>query len=195
METDARGQLGGVETTDSVRRRLASDSSSFKCSTCGKSNAEIIRESETRCAEQGENSTEAVEVPSELKLGYRDEIEGKGMEASKNIEPASTDAPPFGTESVETAELAEGFVQTVPQAATAPDNPAASTNSPNAAPGQGAPQPTAQIENSSPLRPVHVALPPARRQSDDGVPLWVDRAIVVLVVLLAALLLKIMFDF
>jgi ubiquitin-conjugating enzyme E2 J1 len=195
METDARGQLGGVETTDNVRRRLAGDSSSFKCSTCGKSNAEIIRESEARCAEQGESSADPVEVPSELKLGYRDEIEGKGAEASKNIESASTDVPPFGTESAETAELAEGFVQTVPQAATSLDNPAALASNPHAAPGQGAPQPTAQIENGALPRPAQVALPPARRQSDDGVPLWIDRAIVVLVVLLAALLLKIMFDF
>jgi ubiquitin-conjugating enzyme E2 J1 len=194
METDARGQLGGVETTDNVRRRLAGESGSFRCSTCGKSNEEIIQESEARCAEQGGASNDPVEIPSELKMGYRDEIEGKKTEGATPQGQPLTNAVPSAAEDAETAELAEGFVQTAPDMPV-PAAPATAAPNPAAAPGQGPPQPTAANENAAMARPAHAALVAPRRHSDDGVPLWIDRAIVVLVVLLAALLLKIMFDF
>ncbi|KAK0392171.1 hypothetical protein NLU13_1669 [Sarocladium strictum] len=196
METDALGQLGGVETTDSVRRKLAGESGSFRCSTCGKSNAEIIKESEARCAEQGGPSDDATEIPTELKLGYRDEMETKKTEASKHQQPTSTGAALSAVEDADVAELAEGFVQTAPQPSGSifpTDNLPSST----AAPGQGPPQATAVNQNAAaagPPRPAHSAIAELRRHSDDGVPLWIDRTIVVLVVLLAALLLKIVFD-
>ncbi|KAF4963512.1 hypothetical protein FZEAL_10929, partial [Fusarium zealandicum] len=106
METDARGQLGGLETTDSVRQRLASESSSFKCSSCGKTNGEIIKECEERAKEVA-SSSEEVEVPKELNMGWRDEMEAKKQ--SEANEQASDEA--------ETAALAEGFVQTAPDTA------------------------------------------------------------------------------
>lgn len=200
METDARGQLGGVETTDGVRQRLAGESGAFKCSTCGRSNADIIKESERLCAEQGVSSaSDAVEVPSELKLGYRDEMEAGKAEAAKAQPPASTDAVPAVIEDAEAAELAEGFVQTAPQAAPLAVAAAPASTNARPVPAQGVPQPTATgqpatlVPNARPVQPP--ALAQARRHTDDGVPIWIDRAIVVLVVLLAALLLKIMFDF
>lgn len=189
METDPRGQLGGVETTDSVRRRLAGESGSFRCPTCGKSNEEIMKDSEARCAEQGDVSRDPVEIPSELKLGYRDEIESKKTENTDRRNSVSTDAVSANSVDAETAELAEGFVQTAPRVTESVGL------APAAAPGQGPAQPTAVNEDAAVARPVQPALAGHRRNSDDGVPLWIDRAIVVLVVLLAALLLKIMFDF
>lgn len=198
METDARGQLGGLETTDAVRQRLASESSSFKCSACAKTNGEIIKECEERANEAASSSSSAkeeVEVPKELSMGWRDEMEAKTKEQAQTSEEA------------ETAQLAEGFVQTAPTDDYPPPPPP-----PPPAPGAVPVPPTAQLA-PTPTRtipitdapalpapgPVPVAPPAvfqirqARRGSDDGVPLWLDRMIVVLVVLLVALVLKIIF--
>ncbi|KAH7189180.1 ubiquitin-conjugating enzyme/RWD-like protein [Fusarium flagelliforme] len=191
METDARGQLGGLETTDAVRQRLANESSTFKCSSCGKTNGEIIQECEER-AKEASSSAQEVEVPKELNMGWRDEM-GTKKEGETKTEETNDDA--------ETAQLAEGFVQTAPDAGPGPAD-----NSPPA------PQPQFDNRNPTPTRTIPLPVPapavqapvpapipaqaqhqPARRASDDGVPLWLDRAIVVLVVLLVALVLKIIF--
>ncbi|KAF7542762.1 hypothetical protein G7Z17_g11307 [Cylindrodendrum hubeiense] len=173
METDARGQLGGLETTDAVRQRLAAESSAFKCAACGKTNGEIIKACEERANEASSAAVE-VEVPKELNMGWRDEMEAK-KKAQTSPETTADDA--------EAAELAEGFVQTTPVRPL----------------DQPAPQPASEIRNPAPTRttplPAAAVAPPrpARRASDDGVPLWLDRLIVVMVVLLVALVLKILF--
>ena len=95
MITDAKGQVGGYDTTEAVRKRLAAESRSFKCATCGETNEDIIKASEERAKEM-ETGDEEVEVPEELNLGFKDE-----MEAKKNKQQADEDS--------ETAELAEGF--------------------------------------------------------------------------------------
>ena len=140
METDARGQLGGVETTDAVRKRLADESGAYKCTSCGKSNAEIIKESEARCAEQGgDSATDTVEIPSELKMGYRDELEAKKATTAEGQVPSTASTANAGYDDAEAAELAEGFVQTASQ--TAP-NPVAAGAIAERAPAQGLPRPT-----------------------------------------------------
>ncbi|KAF5002804.1 hypothetical protein FGRMN_111 [Fusarium graminum] len=187
METDARGQLGGLETTDAVRQRLANESSTFKCSSCGKTNAEIIKECEER-AKEASSSAEEVEVPKELNMGWRDEM-GAKKEGENKAEQTNDDA--------ETAQLAEGFVQTAPD--TGVDN--SNTQAPQPPYDNQNPAPTRTIPLPVPARaPVHARMAPlaaqaqqARRASDDGVPLWLDRSIVVLVVFLVALVLKIIF--
>ncbi|KAM0558404.1 hypothetical protein ACHAPJ_004594 [Fusarium lateritium] len=190
METDARGQLGGLETTDAVRQRLANESSSFKCSMCGKTNVEIIKECEER-AKEASSSAEEVQVPKELNMGWRDEM-GAKKDGESKPEQANDDA--------ETAQLAEGFVQTAPDAGSAGnDTPAPQPLVENRNPTPTrtiplpVPAPAAQAPVPAHIAPVAVQARPARRASDDGVPLWLDRAIVVLVVLLVALVLKIIF--
>jgi ubiquitin-conjugating enzyme E2 J1 len=158
METDARGQVGGLDTTDVVRRRLAGESLAFRCGACGRSNADIIRECEEAAGEEGAAAAE-VEVPSELKMQFRDEMQVAAAAAAAKQEGGPG-------EDEESARLAEGFVQTAP----VPDARDAATLP--ARLGQGAPQPT--------------------RMSNEGVPAWIDRLIVVLGVLLVALLVKVM---
>ncbi|KAF5230277.1 hypothetical protein FANTH_13923 [Fusarium anthophilum] len=186
METDARGQLGGLETTDAVRQRLANESPAFKCAACGKTNGEIIKECEER-AKEASSSAQEVEIPKELNMGWRDEM-GAKKEGESKPEQTNDDA--------ETAQLAEGFVQTAPDAVTAAND-------------SSAPQPPAENRNPTPTRTTPLPVPAAqglvpqaaaqaqaqqaRRATDDGVPLWLDRTIVVLVVLLVALVLKIIF--
>lgn len=190
METDARGQLGGLETTDAVRQRLAAESPSFKCAACGKTNGEIIKECEER-ASQASSSAQEVEVPKELNMGWRDEMEAK--KKKKKSENKADD------DSAEAAELAEGFVQTAPIAAVDNSTLAINNNPPTPTRTTGpnpAPVPAGRAPNAAatvPLPAPGAQRQQIRRASDDGVPVWLDRMIVVLVVLLVALVLKILF--
>ncbi|KAI2784642.1 UBC-like protein [Daldinia loculata] len=174
METDARGQLGGLDTNDAVRRKLAVESRAWRCPVCARTNAEIIAECEQRCAEADGETKEEVEVPAELKMGFRDEMEK--ARAAANSEGEKEDA--------ESAELAEGFVQTVPRR----EDPL-----PAPRPAQGVPTPTPT--RTIPL-PAAVGQPASLQTSrrvdpNAGVPPWVDYAIVSLVVILIAMLTKI----
>ncbi|KAK6833237.1 ubiquitin-conjugating enzyme/RWD-like protein [Apiospora arundinis] len=82
METDAQGQIGGLNSAEPVRRRLAAESRGWTCSACGKSNEDILREVEEECQrldaeEQGEKEKkrrEEIEIPAELRMGFRDEM-------------------------------------------------------------------------------------------------------------------------
>ncbi|KAI2622122.1 UBC-like protein [Hypomontagnella submonticulosa] len=183
METDARGQVGGLDATDAVRRRLAAESKEWKCAVCAKSNAEIIAECEARCKEldaQNEGKKrEEVEVPAELKMGFRDE-----MEKAKASESGKEDA--------ESAELAEGFVQTAPVR----ENPTPTTTTPTAPPpprpAQGVPAPTERVPLVDPIGQALSPLPPRQVDLNGGVPPWVDYAIASLVIILIAMVLKIL---
>lgn len=178
METEARGQLGGLETTDDVRQRLARDSGAWTCAVCAKSNAEIIKDCEERCQGAGSSSSD-VPIPQELNMVWKDEMKPKEPKAE---EKATQDT-------LEDSELAEGFVQTSSQ----PSEPLNERFI--ATPPQ--PRQIATIEgphNATPARqPVVQPIATHHQTTDEGIPLWIDRAIVVLVVLLIALLIKVLF--
>jgi ubiquitin-conjugating enzyme E2 J1 len=198
METDARGQLGGLDTTEDMRKRLAAESSSFKCPTCGKTNSEIIKECEERAQEAVGSSQEEVVIPKELNMGWKDEMEAKKQTAAAG----------GNSDESEAAELAEGFVQTVPptieNVVTSPPSEIhrAPAGGPGASSANVLPTPTRTVAAPVPAvrTTVHHQPVPAmavhqpRRAADDVVPLWVDRTIVVLVVLLIALVLKVVFS-
>lgn len=170
METDARGQLGGLDSPEAVRRRLAMESGNFKCPACAKTNADIIKECEERASHASSPSQE-VEIPKDLNMGWRDEMEARKAKSADDAQ--------------ESAELAEGFVQT---------GPAPSRNIPN----PPTPNPSTPMRPHEPaVRPPIPApiVPPAAHQlqrvQNGGVPLWIDRAIVGLLILLAAVVLKV----
>ena len=190
METDAKGQLGGLDTSEAERRRCAELSCAWKCSGCGKSNLEILAECEeaakTLEQEGGEKLPEE-KVPDGLVIGSREDL---GLSASG---AAAKEKVGEDTE----AQLAEGFVQTQPL-------PVQSSTYPAARPGQTVPRPTgtSQLQHASHLqqpqlqqRPEPLA-PRTTQQanvSSDGVPIWIDRAIAGIVVCLVALILKMLF--
>lgn len=176
METDARGQLGGIDTSDVVRRRLAQESGLFRCQTCARSNDQIIAEAQER-AQKSSSTAEHVQIPQELSMSFRDEMEASeksnvGAGAQLQSGDPVPSAPRQGEDVSDSAELAEGFLKTDPTSSTAnhpkPSQPAVH-HPPRQSPG---------------ARPVH---------QNNGVPLWIDRAIVALVVVLAALLLRVIF--
>jgi len=186
METDAKGQLGGLDTSDAVRRRLAAESGGWKCGVCsgGKTNREIMVEQEEVVRkmeeEEGGRKREEVKVPEELRMGFKDEIEKAAAQARKD---------PGEEIDEESAALAEGFVRTAPEVRVLEDM--ADAASLPARPVQTVPQPTRTV----PLPPQQVVGPPAmqlqQRRANDAVPMWIDRLIVVLGVLLAAMVLKV----
>lgn len=202
METDPKGQLGGLDTSEAVRKRLAGESRAWRCTGCGgRTNEEIIKECEEAAkaaeAEEGGSKSKDVEVPTELKLGFRDEME-KAAAAAAAVEGGSTAAAAAagvaGADDAESAELAEGFVQTVPRQDLEPQPPAAGA----ARPGQTVPQPTRTVP--LPHAAHNLAVPAQqtplqqRRTFNDngGVPRWIDRVIATLVVCLVAMILKVL---
>ncbi|KAB8343094.1 hypothetical protein FH972_022688 [Carpinus fangiana] len=97
MDTDAKGQLGGVDANAQVRARFAAESRGWRCSCAeGKSNEDVMREVEESCrAGDGARRAEEEAVPEELRLGYRDEL-GKGKEKARSVDDAGgpvVDAP------------------------------------------------------------------------------------------------------
>ncbi|KAF1359610.1 UBC-like protein [Lizonia empirigonia] len=76
MDTDAKGQLGGIECSKDARERMARDSGKWTCAACGKSNDEIVKERQdaVREIEAKEGAREEEKVPKGLRLAYRDEL-------------------------------------------------------------------------------------------------------------------------
>jgi ubiquitin-conjugating enzyme E2 J1 len=179
METDPKGQLGGLDASDAVRRRLASESGAFRCGVCGtRTNTEIMAECDEAAKrfeeERGGVKAEEIQVPADLKMGWRDEMEKAKAAAGESGSQVDK----------ESAQLAEGFVQTAPL----PD-PADSASPP----AQPLPQPTRTIPLPSPpqIQPVAQAQIQPREVSNEAVPMWLDRLIVIIGILLAAMVLKV----
>jgi ubiquitin-conjugating enzyme E2 J1 len=197
MESDARGQLGGLECTAKERERLAGLSAGWRCGVCGRSNKEVIAECEERVREKGEEKIEEVEVPKELSLGYKDDMQ-KNFEREKKEKEDEVLRQREGGMDEDAAELAEGFVGT--------GNPGEEGSSsasayPVARPAQSVPQPTSTVPQHqtappNPTAPARIAnaypQQAAQRRSNDGVPIWIDRAIAGIVVCLVFMVLKIL---
>ena len=194
METDAKGQLGGLDTSESERRRYAELSGRWKCGICGVNNREILEEraEAAKALEDAEGRKRVEEkVPEELTMKYKD------GEAEKTSPPS---------DSSEEAELAEGFVQTAPVVQEPPAYPPAR-------PVQGVPQATGTVasgndqaaarvggiqniqqQNTAQAQPLRERAAEIRR-STDGVPVWIDRAIAGVVVCLIFMVLKMLLSF
>jgi ubiquitin-conjugating enzyme E2 J1 len=123
MDTDAKGQLGGIECSPPIRKRMAGESGAFRCAVCGRSNAEIIKEREEAAAliEAKEGKKKEEEVPEELRLAYRDELE-KGASKGGEHEPVAKES-----KGKERAQETPPTARPVVQAST---SPATSVNAP-----------------------------------------------------------------
>lgn len=81
MDSEAKGQLGGVDTSREVRVRLAKESRTWRCQGCAKTNQDIVKEREELV---GQEEKLEEEIPEELKLGYKDELVKQEDESSTN---------------------------------------------------------------------------------------------------------------
>ncbi|OJJ51230.1 hypothetical protein ASPZODRAFT_127260 [Penicilliopsis zonata CBS 506.65] len=90
MDGDAKGQVGGLDVSEEVRRAWAEQSRAWCCESCGRSNAEILREQAEVCQAKGisgdgdEKDEENVKELAGLKVAYRDELGvGKSQQPSQ----------------------------------------------------------------------------------------------------------------
>ncbi|KAG9258325.1 ubiquitin-conjugating enzyme/RWD-like protein [Emericellopsis atlantica] len=186
METDVKGQLGGMECSEERRKNMAEESCHWRCGVCGMSNAEIMADATERCKDAPQAKQDV--VPDELKMGFRDELEKPKQQKQQQQQEE---------EEREIAEMAEGFVQTAPPVdrsqAEAQAQP--STRNYESRPIQAASQPISA--QPTPTQTVPVPEQPTAQmagwRNDNGVPVWLDRLIVALVVFLVALLMRIMY--
>lgn len=165
MDTDAKGQLGGIECSRDARERIAKDSGKWTCSGCGKSNAEIMKEREeaVKETEDTEGKRKEEEVPEELRLAYRDELGQKDEAApekvdkgkGKAIESETQEAP---THSTPSSQLASPAVAAVTVPIVTPVRPVAT-----------APRPTRTV----PAPALQQMIP----QSPDRSLAWIDTCI------------------
>lgn len=147
----------------------------------GKTNEEILGECEERVRElrrdsgEGEgHKEEEVKVPEELRMGWRDEMEGKGKGKGKE-----------DGEDEESARLAEGFVQTA-----AVGGSTTTTTGLGAVPSSRAAVPPATRPAPPPNAP-QPALQQVVRQGAPNQDVWLDRLIMALAIALAAVVAKV----
>ena len=170
METDAKGQLGGLDTTDQIRKHLAAESLSYLCPACGKTNADIIKD----CHEQSESNgilssgAPEIEVPSELKMGWKDEMSPETTVGKSPDQPAEA-TPPAQSDTHSGSLRPESNLNRTASAVRA-------TNS-RRSPTQNGPAVSMRVGQAQ-----HPSLPP-------GVPRWLDQLIIFLIVILAAAIL------
>ena len=137
MSQEPEGQVGGLNTSEGERKRLAELSGQWTCTECQKSNQRIIDEAEAAADAAGPAKPDQL-IPKELQLGYRSDIEAKAKaaagssttEASSSAEaklpngnppllPGTSKSAPQSLfharrDSDSENELAEGFVPTRP---------------------------------------------------------------------------------
>lgn len=164
MDTNAKGQLGGMDASEEVRKRMAGQSVTWKCPVCAKANGDVMREQEEAARRYGDSSTkDQVKVPDELSLAYREELNktnGQDENLSK-MEAASS-----------TRESAKSTAN------PSPDEAAAASSNPHRV--------------DPPTRSMHVQVQQQverpQREPLDGVPAWVDKAIYGVVIALIFLI-------
>lgn len=181
METNANGQVGGLETTDSARQQFALKSLKWTCPVCSKSNSDIIKECEKQYAATSKSLHTATGdvVPVELKMIMKEEL---------------VNSTPAGASSGETR-----LQPTVPQPLIASNVIADDIQSSSRhQPAQIQPRQRLTTETPAPsasaprTEPLLVAVAQDTALSPP-VPVWIDRAIVILAIILAVLLFKVMF--
>ncbi|KAI9801602.1 MAG: hypothetical protein M1825_003281 [Sarcosagium campestre] len=189
MAGDAKGQLGGLECENAARELFAKESHVWTCSSgCGgRSNAMIMAdvEREAEKAEDNKDKAADVEVPKELKLGYRAELASSASD-SRNDQGDEGHSAKVLSSSNREGDVRAAFEE------------AAVSNSFRAKVADNPPT-TSMLTEMEPQRHLPTAVPtrtiPLQRTepmvgNTDGVPEWVDRAIIGVFVSLAALILK-----
>lgn len=137
MDTDAKGQLGGIECSKEAREKMARESDAWRCAACAKSNADIMKEREelVQEIEEKEGKRKEEEIPEELRLAYRDELGSKGgpsgdvekgkAKAADTASQNAASAPPA------TAAPAVSATSTIPNtSSTIPPRPTRTTQAP-----------------------------------------------------------------
>ncbi|KAI9845503.1 MAG: hypothetical protein M1837_004842 [Sclerophora amabilis] len=187
MDQEAKGQLGGLDCDEGFRKRLAKESRGWKCSGCGgKTNEEVMREVAGDPGEQDKQGKEAqeVEIPQELRMGYKDEIGAKKEEtkdSASDAQPSKEPELPTPPQRLQPSAASSSLSSSSSSSSSQPAQPPQRTQ-----PAAVQPQPTRVIR-----------LPPQQERalrSDDGIPAWIDKTIGGLFACLVVMILKKMLE-
>ncbi|KAL2011263.1 hypothetical protein VTN00DRAFT_3981 [Thermoascus crustaceus] len=170
MDAEVKGQVGGMEAREEVRREFAAKSRHWRCEVCGgKTNGEILEEWREVCRERGvdvddeEGGQDGQDVPEGLKVGYKkDETETdnedqrpdeKGNEQQQS-ETRRTVEPSTSTPSSSSSDLPPSTSTQEPSArdsasASAPRAPTTATSSSPSTSSTSVPAAPATISSSS----------------------------------------------
>jgi ubiquitin-conjugating enzyme E2 J1 len=90
MDTDAKGQLGGLDCDAATRKGMARSSSDYACGACGKSNRAIMAERAEAARAMGTGAGKATEeqVPEGLRFAYREDLADSSPAPSPTPDPA-----------------------------------------------------------------------------------------------------------
>lgn len=180
MDTDAKGQVGGLECSESARRKMADESRRWRCAGCGKTNEEIIAESEEEVKRLGEATKREEVVPEELRLAYREDLgkeEDGAMSASGTAPSVPTSIQQSSSPPMTSQPKGKGRADALPSqtsgtSSNAGTSPLASFATQTTIPATG------QSTTLPPTRTIQLQAPaPPHLQTDEIVPLWIDKAI------------------
>jgi len=166
METEAKGQVGGVECDEETRRGIAKGTGEWRCGGCGgRSNGEILEGCKVLAEEMGRGRGRRLGGGEEeqrvegIKIGYRDEIK-KEEEGGATIAEASS-----------TATMGERDTSTATQSTPPPPNPH-------------------PHQHPRPALPILQPQPPLPAPAQETETPWLDKLILALIAVLIAHVIK-----
>lgn len=166
MGGESRGQVGGMEGSEGVRREFARDSRGWWCRECGASNEGIMRGVWGLCREVG------VEVDGDLDVDV--EVE-KEREEREEGEGEGVQIPPVQVHDAASASISAA-PEPAPASTTSPVPPAAAPASTDSIHSRPRPTPTTTSTSTTTTVPSNSP--------------WLDRAIVSVVIALILLILR-----
>ncbi len=186
MDSDAKGQLGGMDCTEGTRKAMAQASRAWKCAACMKGNEEILQESEKR-TDRTSGERKELEVPEELRLAYRDEM-GKQAGSVGPVTGPSSDTTASARSTVATPTADAANTQATPQPSL--PQPTRTTPVPDASqaePSHGVHLP--QSRDGQNQRQLHQQQA-AQTTQTQPVPAWIDKAIAGVAISLAIMVFR-----
>ncbi|MCJ1431351.1 hypothetical protein MMC27_000702 [Xylographa pallens] len=171
MAGEAKGQVGGLDMSESGRLRLAKESRGWKCAGgCGgRTNEEVLKESEEewKLMEGSGQARKEETIPEELRLEYRDDLErgpptpraasGPSGSSDRASERATTSTAPAAKSPLVAGPVANLLARSKPP--PSPLRATASSSSSIAPPLATSSTPGLPLATASSLRPV-AANPP-----------------------------------
>lgn len=121
MAGEANGQVGGLDMTETGRKRLAAESRRWRCVGCGgRTNEDVMKEVQEQCEMNGPHSAKEQIVPEELRLGYKDEIGGSQPGTPRTTPPTTNPPSPSEPPNLSSRLISASANQCVPS----PNSPA-----------------------------------------------------------------------
>ncbi|KUL83581.1 hypothetical protein ZTR_11308 [Talaromyces verruculosus] len=202
MDGDAKGQLGGLDAPEDVRRMWAEKSRTWSCECMnGKTNEQTLNEWRVICSQKGisVDDQDRETVPEELRMSYKkNSKEGQSQSSSANATDINKQSTAPSGESDETPPTAIGPAQQEPSPSTEIDTPIRSPQVPpsfenNTSTTTPQPTPTTTVTTTTSTITSHNgtigrSVNTQTTSSQDGP--WLDRAIVGVLIALVFMIMR-----